>query len=191
MPNAVITSNFYFSTNVIRGHKLDSKGAGYGQVVGSYKLINEAPHSTNGEEFLGLVINIHRSFPGLSFGRLVDWSVGWPVGQQFPGPKTRRIYSPAMSLLASEGRFCAKVLRSYTKRISQRQPPYVQYLRKKWDNPYINTIPIPLIYNSWHHAASWILKFSWTVINYTDCGWISIDKPIHPPTQTKHSFNIL
>jgi len=40
------------------------------------------PHSTNGEEFLRLVINIHSSFPGLSFGRLVDWSVGWPVGQQ-------------------------------------------------------------------------------------------------------------
>ena len=91
-------------------------------MAGSYKLINEAPHSTNGEEFLRLVINIHSSFSGLSFGRLVDWSVGWPAGRsvssQFPGPKTRRISSPAMSLLAFEDRFSAKVLRSYTKRTS-------------------------------------------------------------------------
>lgn len=82
MPAAVITSDFYFSTNVIRGHKLDSKGASYGQVAGSYEHINEAPHSTNGEEFLRLVINIYSSLPGSSFGRLVDWSVGWPVGHQ-------------------------------------------------------------------------------------------------------------
>jgi hypothetical protein len=76
MSTAVITSNVYFSTNRVRGHELDSKGTGWGQVPVPYEHGNDPPHSAQGKEFLHLVTRLYSSFRGLSLKLvLVGWSV--------------------------------------------------------------------------------------------------------------------